>query len=92
MQMQPPKDTDTNSLVLVPEADLEVVGRGQELHPPTSSPLETATVHSTELIVQKLLAQGLSRDEIVMPGGAKGHVLYIASDFDAPLEDFADYK
>lgn len=26
------------------------------------------------------------------PGAAKGQILYISPDFDAPLEDFADYS
>lgn len=26
-----------------------------------------------------------------MPGSAKGEILYVADDFDAPLSDFADY-
>ena len=26
------------------------------------------------------------------PGSARDHILYIAPDFDAPLDDFADYR
>ncbi len=42
-------------------------------------------------IVDQLLAQGLSHEDIVMPGSARDAILFIADDFDAPTTDFADY-
>jgi len=32
------------------------------------------------------------RPPIRKPGAGKGKILYISPDFDAPLEDFADYE
>ncbi|MDP2804650.1 MAG: type II toxin-antitoxin system Phd/YefM family antitoxin [Gallionellaceae bacterium] len=37
----------------------------------------------------KLIPVGASARR--QPGSAKGEVLYVAADFDAPLSDFADY-
>ncbi|GEM_PF-6777257 len=45
----------------------------------------------TNQIVQDLLAEGLSMDDIIMPGGGKGAIIYVSPDFDEPLAEFADY-
>lgn len=56
-----------------------------------------AKIHSddvdlqTDAIVQKLLAQGVSRDNIRMPGSAKHLDIYVADDFDEPLDEFSEY-
>ena len=54
----------------------------------TISAETTTSSETTASIVQHLLAQGLSMDDIVMPGSAKDAGIYVADDFDAPLEDF----
>lgn len=45
----------------------------------------------TEAIVQDLLAQGLTLDQIILPGGGKDMIAYLGDDFDAPLDDFSEY-
>lgn len=42
-------------------------------------------------VIDQLLALGISRDDIVMPGSAMDAVIFIADDFDAPVTDFDDY-
>ena len=48
-------------------------------------------VTTTEDIVQELLAKGVPRNKIRIPGHGKKDILYISDDFDAPLGDFEDY-
>ena len=52
----------------------------------------TVVAETTDSIIQHLLAQGLSRDDIVMPGGGKDSILYLSEDFNAPAEGFENYS
>lgn len=57
--------------------------------PSLASPQDaTAT---TETIVQELLAQGVQEQDIILPGSARNMITRIANDFDAPLDEFAEY-
>lgn len=47
---------------------------------------------TTEDIVRELVSQGKPIEKIRIPGKVKSHILYIADDFDAPLDDFKDYR
>jgi hypothetical protein len=47
---------------------------------------------TTETIKQKLLARGHSVDQIIMPGGSKGVIKYIADDFDDALNIFDEHS
>jgi hypothetical protein len=48
-------------------------------------PKEEAQVKFPESLANRML------DEKRVPGKGKGHILYMADDFDAPLEDFKEY-
>ena len=55
-----------------------------------------AKAHLSELVQKALLGEEviIARDnkpQVRKFGSGKGSVLYIADDFDAPLDDFADY-
>ena len=41
--------------------------------------------------VAKLVGEAVSSRRVREPGSAKDQILYMADDFDAPLEDFKDY-
>jgi antitoxin (DNA-binding transcriptional repressor) of toxin-antitoxin stability system len=41
--------------------------------------------------VAKLVGEGARTRTPRIPGSAKGKILYMAEDFDAPLEDFREY-
>ena len=49
------------------------------------------SAEATAFIVQDLLSQGLSLDDIIMPGSAKSANIYMSDDFDDPIDDFRDY-
>jgi antitoxin (DNA-binding transcriptional repressor) of toxin-antitoxin stability system len=42
-------------------------------------------------IVARLIGEAPPPEEPIQPGSAKGKILYMADDFDAPLEDFKEY-
>jgi len=50
------------------------------------------SVKTTEDIVRELVSQGKPTEKIRIPGKVKSHILYIADDFDAPVDDFKDYR
>lgn len=59
-----------------------------------SSPSDACTTDSattTEDIVRELMAKGIPIEKIRIPGKVESHILHIADDFDAPLDDFKDY-
>ena len=58
---------------------------------PRYEPAPTLSNQTIEEIVEKLIAAGVKREDIVMPGSAANTILFIADDFDAPTSDFADY-
>ena len=41
--------------------------------------------------IAKLVAERPSTRKPCQPGSARGKILYMAEDFDAPLDDFRDY-
>jgi antitoxin (DNA-binding transcriptional repressor) of toxin-antitoxin stability system len=54
-------------------------------------PGEELWITKDEQVVAKLFAVPRRRKEPRQPGSAKGKILYLADDFDAPLEDFKEY-
>lgn len=50
---------------------------------------EEVTIAKDDTSVAKIVPLRLA---IRKPGTGKGQILYISPDFDAPLEDFADYE
>jgi antitoxin (DNA-binding transcriptional repressor) of toxin-antitoxin stability system len=55
------------------------------------SPGEQVTIIHGEQPVAKLIAEPKSNRQPRQPGSAKGQILFIADDFDAPLDDFEEY-
>lgn len=53
--------------------------------------LEPAVI-SDEDIIRELLAKGVPKEKIRIPGHGKNMILHISDDFDAPLDDFAEYR
>lgn len=51
----------------------------------------TRLIPESQEAVQQLLDEGRQWNEIILPGSAKGMILYVAPDFDEPLEEFAEY-
>ncbi len=79
-----PVSGQTKSPVSVPD------DREQEKNGLTGQPV-SIPAETTNTIIQYLLAQGLSREDIVMPGGGKASILYLSEDFNTPLDGFEDY-
>ncbi len=46
---------------------------------------------ATEAVVQDLMAKGIPKEKMRIPGKVISHICSVADDFDAPLEDFKDY-
>jgi antitoxin (DNA-binding transcriptional repressor) of toxin-antitoxin stability system len=54
-------------------------------------PGEEVMIVRGEKPVAKLVGETSSEQKPREPGKGKGHILYMAEDFDAPLEDFKEY-
>ena len=54
-------------------------------------PGEDVVLTSNELPVARLVASEIAKQEPRKSGTLKGTVLYMAPDFDAPLDDFKEY-
>ena len=54
-------------------------------------PGEEVVILRHNLPVAKLVGEGVPTRKPRTPGSAAGKILYIADDFDAPLEDFKEY-
>jgi hypothetical protein len=48
-------------------------------------------IPESKAAVQRFLDAGREWHEIILPGSAKGMFVYVAPDFDEPMEDFAEY-
>ena len=57
----------------------------------TTACLDPAAI-SDDDIIKELLAKGVLMEKIRIPGHGKAVILHIADDFDAPLDDFAEYR
>jgi antitoxin (DNA-binding transcriptional repressor) of toxin-antitoxin stability system len=55
------------------------------------APGEEVVITDRERPVAKLIASPETRRQPRQPGTLRGTVLYMAPDFDAPLEDFKEY-
>ena len=53
---------------------------------------EEITITDNEQVIARLVPAETEQLSPRKPGSAKGKILYIAEDFDAPLEDFAEYQ
>ena len=54
-------------------------------------PGEEILITSAEKPVARLIAEQKPAPQLRRPGTLRGTILYIAPDFDAPLEDFKEY-
>jgi prevent-host-death family protein len=54
-------------------------------------PGEEVVIVRGEKPVAKLVSEISPRSNTREPGKGKGHILYMAEDFDSPLEDFKEY-
>jgi antitoxin (DNA-binding transcriptional repressor) of toxin-antitoxin stability system len=54
-------------------------------------PGEEVAIIRGEQRVAKLVSEAVSEGKRRVPGLGKGQILYMADDFDAPLEDFKEY-
>lgn len=52
---------------------------------------EEVMITKDQRIVAKLIGQQVRKGEIAPPGFGKGSILYMAPDFDAPMDEFKDY-
>jgi len=55
------------------------------------SEVEAQSRATTEAIVRELMAKGVSKEKMRIPGKVKSHIVYMADDFDAPLDDFKEH-
>lgn len=57
----------------------------------SSESCTTDSATTTEEIVRELVAKGIPKEKIRIPGKVDSHIRYVADDFDAPINDFKDY-
>ena len=53
---------------------------------------EEIVITENEQVIARLVPAVAEQSPRRMPGSAKGKILFIAENFDAPLEDFAEYQ